>query len=413
MNFIHLDFEGEYSILSAMLHDTDNNTERSSASRVQPVFVRNNTLPAFSDKEYSTSEICTAVEKVCGFGNAIGAQRIGGLWRIYLSSETARQKLLISGVVLRGVQVLVRDKNPFIVISQDGSQTEQQTTRLSIGNIPLSFSDKDILESMKALKCQPQSKMVAERDRDANGKLTRWLTGRRFIYIATPPTPLPKSVKIGPFTASLYHKEQKDRDRQRQAECSRCLQNTHPTAQCLNPIKCKQCYRDGHKAGDPQCHLFPDSLTSAEDFPPPPPPLTGNAISPSPAATEALSQFSSAGRSLSSPPQGAATRSRPTEKGNEAARKSPSPSPVRGRSRSKKQNATGLSQQAGLKQTSLHFSRRDSSSAKRARSPLQREPDQRDKLARISTQQNTTLTATDKAVSNTERDSSIASNDPP
>ena len=48
-----------------------------------------------------------------------------------------------------------------------------------------------------------------ERDRDDNGKLTRWKTGCRFLYMEVPVQPSTKTVMTGIFKASLYHKEQK------------------------------------------------------------------------------------------------------------------------------------------------------------------------------------------------------------
>lgn len=363
--------------------DSDNNTNSSSrptTASIEPVFARNNTLPAFIDKEYSTSELCSAVEKCSGFGSAIGAQRIGGLWRIYPATETARQKLLISGIVLRGVQVSMRGRNPFIVMSGDGGQTESQSTRLSIGNIPLSFSDTEILECVKALKCEPRSKLFSERDRDASGKLTRWLTGRRFLYITTPSTPLPKSVKIGPFTASLYHKEQRTLTRQKESECRRCFQKTHSTLQCPNPVKCRQCYQDNHKAGDPQCTLIAP-LLSCDEFPslPPPPPVSHpmspphphRSLSACPVPILPSSQMEASGSTCA---EQTMTVHDPTTSGK-------SPSPARGRSRSRKQRQEGSTQASALKQRILQF-RRDSSSAKRGRSPHTADTMQKEKHAR-------------------------------
>ncbi|KAL8584498.1 hypothetical protein ACOMHN_016819 [Nucella lapillus] len=62
---------------------------------------------------------------------------------------------------------------------------------------------------------------------------------------------------MGPFRATLYHKEQKTAQRQNEAECGKCLQKGHRTAECVNPVKCRQCFRDSHKAGDTQCDMTP------------------------------------------------------------------------------------------------------------------------------------------------------------
>lgn len=242
--------------------------ERRSAEieRCEPVFVINNQLPAFEQKQFSTAEICAAAERVCGYNSIEGAQRIGSLWRIYPRSRDNRQKLLLQGLVLRGVQVAVKSRNPFLVRAPQGSDIvgdhmadQPPSTKLVISNIPLSYSDNDILLAVNNLGVTALSKLISERDRDEQGKLTHWKTGRRFMYIALPKTPLPKTLEVGPFKASLFHKEQKTADRQRAATCRNCLQTGHLAADCSAPVKCRQCFKDGHKAGDPVCSLTPES----------------------------------------------------------------------------------------------------------------------------------------------------------
>ncbi|KAL8618388.1 hypothetical protein ACOMHN_050156 [Nucella lapillus] len=82
---------------------------------VQPVFLLNKLLPAAHEVNYSVAEICAAAEKTSGFDSIEGAQWIGGLWRLYPKTVDARVALLTRGIVLRGISVQPRDKNPFIV----------------------------------------------------------------------------------------------------------------------------------------------------------------------------------------------------------------------------------------------------------------------------------------------------------
>ncbi|KAL8621862.1 hypothetical protein ACOMHN_046066 [Nucella lapillus] len=220
---------------------------------VTPVFILNNQLPAFDEKNFTTAEICVAVEKTSGYETIEGAQR-RILWRIYPRSSEARQILLLQGFAIRHVRVEVKDRNPFVVTTADGER-EIEATKLIINNVPLSYSDEDILKTIKKIDVNIRSKLIHERDRDSNGKLTRWKTGRRFLYIDIPAKPLPKQVEMGPFKVSIYHKEQKRMDK----ECGKCLQKGHQAAGCPIVIKCRQCYKDGHKVGDPQCHMRPTS----------------------------------------------------------------------------------------------------------------------------------------------------------
>ncbi len=226
---------------------------------VQPVFLLNKSLPAVEEKDYSVAEICAAAERTAGFETVEGAQRIGGLWRLYAKDNEARIKLLVSGIILRGHYVQPREKNPFLVRDANGEDREIATTKLFVGNIPMSFSNEDISTAVKKLGVQLRSKLFDERGRDDHGKLTRWKTGRRFVFIAVPSQPLPKEVPIGPFRGTLYHKEQKT-----VTTCTNCLQKSHNSSACTAPVKCRACYQDGHKAGAEECQLSPH----------PPPPLS-------------------------------------------------------------------------------------------------------------------------------------------
>ena len=67
-----------------------------------------------------------------------------GSWRLYLESKEARANLLVNKFALKGVQVPVYDKNPFIA---DNQEDVDASTKLIISNIPLSFTDGDIEKS--------------------------------------------------------------------------------------------------------------------------------------------------------------------------------------------------------------------------------------------------------------------------
>ena len=90
-----------------------------------------------------------------------------------------------------------------------------------------------------------------ERARDEKGKLSHFKTGRRFIYIDVPKKALPKTLQIGLFNATLFHKEQK------LVTWSNCLLQGHHSSTCTSPVKCRQCFADGHKAGDISCTMTP------------------------------------------------------------------------------------------------------------------------------------------------------------
>lgn len=106
----------------------------------------------------------------------------------------------MKGMEVRNLSVNPFDKNPYIVKTPDGKK-EVQTTKLIIGNLPISYSNDEIERKLVQL--------MMERDRDERGSLTRWLTGRRFVYIRIPDRALPEKITIGSATTTLYHREQK------------------------------------------------------------------------------------------------------------------------------------------------------------------------------------------------------------
>lgn len=319
-------------------------------TRSLPVFIHSKSLPSdnTNTKPFTVHEICSACEKVCGHNSIVGAQRIGSLWRIYPSTNDSRVKLLISGFKLRGYSITVCDKNPFLVVTANGEE-EVKTTKLTVGNLPISFSNKEIEEMILKLGVKPRSQLFMERDRDESGGLTRWLTGRRFMYIEVPARPLPFKVDLGPFKASLFHLEQKVNQPK---QCSRCLQPGHLSPHCPNDVICLACKKPGHKRGSPSCSAVVDPDT----FPPPPPPPSTNLTHPTPQSLHAADSM------LPPPPPS-------------------SPSQRAGRPDSRSRSKT--------KQDKLHFRRREDSSTKRDRSPSSTvSPShlQQDKMARLSSE---------------------------
>lgn len=227
---------------------------------VEPVFVLNRELPPRKDGRYDTLEICLAAEQVSGLETILGAQEIRGLWRIYPLTHQARDTLLLSGIPLRNCTVQAHAVNPFIL--RDGGN-EVHATKVWISDVPISVDGRDIETALVRLGCVLRSSLMYEKTRNKDGKLTRFLTGRRFVYINTPTKPLEKVVKFGGLSARLYHKEQPKNDHQ-QIVCSKCLERGHKAFQCENVVKCRVCRQEGHKRGDPMCHLLlPPSVGEA------------------------------------------------------------------------------------------------------------------------------------------------------
>ena len=111
----------------------------------QLVFMLNKSLPTAEEMPYSVAEICFAAEKSSGFATVLGAQRLGFLWRGYPTNTDARVALLTKGTTLRGHIIQPWDKTPFIM-REDGQEREIPSTKLVIGNVPLSYNKSDIVK---------------------------------------------------------------------------------------------------------------------------------------------------------------------------------------------------------------------------------------------------------------------------
>lgn len=232
----------------------------SSSSRIEPVFFLNADVPQEDNKWLGTYEICRAVSDVISEDAVDGAQRIGALWRIYLLEEEARINLLSQGITLRGQQVSLKDRNPLLNIGFENVEL----TRLFIRNIPLSFDNTEIEKALRSkLGVQLASPLKYSRARTPDNKLTNFKTGDRFVDITVPDSPLPKKLSVGIFTASIYHKEQKQS--KEDIECGNCMLKGHLRKDCKNEVVCYDCRIQGHKKGDPECHIVKAKFQTDDD----------------------------------------------------------------------------------------------------------------------------------------------------
>ena len=81
-----------------------------SLKKIEPLFLINSEVDQ-NDNFLDTYEICKAATAVVGNEKLInGAQRIGGLWRVYFNDELARAQVLCTGISLRDTQATLKDK---------------------------------------------------------------------------------------------------------------------------------------------------------------------------------------------------------------------------------------------------------------------------------------------------------------
>ena len=210
-------------------------------SSVLPVFVLEKWVPANT----SVYDICTAAEKVSGPGTIDGATCISGLWRIYPLTDVARVTVLTKGIVLGNKTVTLENTNPFS-FRRDG--VESQGTRLSISNLPFSYSNEAVAKNLVSAGLKLRSQILFEKARGPDRLLTDWRNGRRFVWIDLPAVQPKKSLKMGTFTAYLFYREMKNT-----IQCRRCLKEGHKAIDCPNEEVCLSCKLPGHRKGDQIC----------------------------------------------------------------------------------------------------------------------------------------------------------------
>ena len=135
----------------------------------------------------TTLEICEAVAEAVDNVTLIdGAQRIGGLWRIYFLDSEARTQVLVTGISLRGIQINLKERNPFLIPKNGlmGPDVEKlETTRLYVRNIPLSYGNEVITNSSTTMGVQMLGSLKYARARNKHGQLTNFKTGAQFADI--------------------------------------------------------------------------------------------------------------------------------------------------------------------------------------------------------------------------------------
>ena len=201
---------------------------------VTPVFFK------ADQRKFSNHEVCLAVESCVGIGSCHGAQKIGQLWRIYVTSTVHRINLLAKGIVLHGEKVELAARNPFIIRNDTGE--EIPLTKLYIRDVPISYANEEIMKGLGKVGINMRSKMEMERVRGPDGKLTNWVTGARIVWIEVPKEKTPEKVDCGVFKASLFYKEMLQ-----DIECRNCLMKGHKARFCRELERCRRCKKVGHK----------------------------------------------------------------------------------------------------------------------------------------------------------------------
>ncbi|GFS11945.1 hypothetical protein ElyMa_004847000 [Elysia marginata] len=136
----------------------------------------------------------------------------------------ARATLLAKGLGVGGRSVTVFAQNPFVVRGPDGR--EIRGTKIIVSDVPISLANLVIEDALKKKGVKMQSSLKMEGIRDKEGKLTEWLSSRRFAYIDVPEILMERMLIVGQFKAKIFYKEM--------AEANLCF----------------ACHKSGHRAVD-------------------------------------------------------------------------------------------------------------------------------------------------------------------
>ncbi|CAG2199845.1 unnamed protein product [Mytilus edulis] len=173
---------------------------------VKPVFILESDL--FGSNKPSRDQFLTHLElykiidaTVCPASHLRGLQRVRGMWRIYLDSETDRESLIISGISIRNKLIQVYTRNPRI------TQNEYpEFIKVRVKNIPCSAEDGQIERCLEFNGCK--------------------------------------------YKALVLHQGQDNHTGHYEISCNKCLQKGHKYAQCPNDWVCRQCHKEGHRQAE-------------------------------------------------------------------------------------------------------------------------------------------------------------------
>lgn len=226
----------------------------SSADRgVKPVFFKNNdVIVGEKGKNLTDYEVALCAARVVGRSMVECAQKIRGLWRIYVKEEAARTDILAQGLTIRSQHISLFQTNPYHTHPDD---PKAKTVRITVKDLPISFSNDEVLVLMRKLNVTLTSQQVKYGYiRDEDDKLTDFKNGDRFVFAdeeSLMSKPLPRYAMCGIFEVRIFHRGQFGPPR-----CRNCLSYSHHTNDCTDEKVCKICEKPGHNEGSTQCEFY-------------------------------------------------------------------------------------------------------------------------------------------------------------
>ncbi|CAG2200037.1 unnamed protein product [Mytilus edulis] len=186
-------------------------------------------------------EVYRAIEEQVPVRALIGLQRVRGIWRIYFDNEQDKKELLSLRLTIRRKSITLYLSFPKVTMNE-----EPNAIKVRVKNVPLSADDDQILRTLETSvsKCEI---ITHSRERlRIDNLVTNCRTGDRIVICKPFDPPLPRSMKIGNYWATISHFGQASTSRPNM-KCSKCLDEGHTANNCPNGWKCKKCGQLGHR----------------------------------------------------------------------------------------------------------------------------------------------------------------------
>ena len=174
-------------------------------------------------------DICDAVVRIIGASRLDGVQKIGNLWRIYVEDKEARvQTYMKKTLMINNKEIRLFDQNPY-VINKDAVQGKKD--KLTIKSVPLSVSNDEIKQMLIDNQVTLSSPIRYGQLRTAQGHLTKFRSGDRYVYVEPFDPPLSRNQRVANIPCTVVHHGKE--------------------------MTCRACGQKGHKVGDNLCKAQP------------------------------------------------------------------------------------------------------------------------------------------------------------
>jgi ribA/ribD-fused uncharacterized protein len=236
----------------ATMSENNNRPTDNTEDALKILFVKHNDFGLPVKEHYSTLQLCREVAKITGNDAIEGAQRIRGLWRIYLKNDEAKRKLLIEGINIRGKSVVVSETNPFV---RSEPEREQPTIKCFIHDLPLGVSNEAVQKMLASYGGVTIGEVEHDIEKDEERKSTGLKNGSRVVLLSEAQAlkePLPRNATCGNWRCRIYHRGQPKVIK----TCFNCFQTGHWKRDCKNARACKVCKKGEHLEGSEDCEFF-------------------------------------------------------------------------------------------------------------------------------------------------------------